>query len=144
MRGLISAIEINPEIAEALNHSPKIIAPNPSYPFLLATRAKEKPLLVITSSSRSAEDLAHELRELHDHVLEFPAWETLPHERLSPRSDTVARRAATLHSLKEGHHLHPIVITPVRGAIHRFISAISVNPLRTLEIGQELSLTDLV
>jgi len=144
MRGLISAIEINPEIAEALIHSPKIIAPNPAYPFLLAARAKEKPLLVITSSSRSAEDLAHELRELHDHVLEFPAWETLPHERLSPRTDTVARRVATLHSLKTGHHSHPIVITPVRGAIHRFISAISANPLRTLEIGQELSLTDLV
>jgi transcription-repair coupling factor (superfamily II helicase) len=55
--------------------------------------------LVITSSSRGAEDLAHELRELHSHVLEFPAWETLPHERLSPRSDTVARRIATLNSL---------------------------------------------
>ena len=97
MRGVISALEINPEVKDALVHSSKIIAPSSSYPFLLATRAKERPLLVITSSSRSAEDLAHELRELHDVVFEFPAWETLPHERLSPRSDTVARRVATLN-----------------------------------------------
>ena len=144
MRGVISAIEINPEVNDALLHSSKIIAPSPSYPFLLAARAKERPLLVITSSSRSAEDLAHELRELHDVVFDFPAWETLPHERLSPRSDTVARRIATLHSLKSSHDVHPIVVTPVRGAIHRFISAISAIPLRTLEVGQELSLTELV
>ena len=101
-------------------------------------------MLVITSSSRSAEDLAHELRELHDVVFEFPAWETLPHERLSPRSDTVARRVATLNSLKKRFDTHPIVITPVRGVIHRFISAISSDPLHTLEVGQELSLTSLV
>jgi transcription-repair coupling factor (superfamily II helicase) len=144
MRGVISAIEINPEVRDALVHSSKIIAPSSSYPFLLAARAKERPLLVITSSSRSAEDLAHELRELHDVVLEFPAWETLPHERLSPRSDTVARRIATLNSLAATHDAHPIVITPVRGAIHRFISATSSQPLLTLEVGQEISLTSLV
>ena len=144
MRGVISAIEINPEVNDALLHSSKIIAPSSSYPFLLAARAKERPLLVITSSSRSAEDLAHELRELHDVVLEFPAWETLPHERLSPRSDTVACRVATLNSLAATHTAHPIVITPVRGAIHRFISAISSQPLLTLEVGQEISLTSLV
>ena len=121
-----------------------MIAPPPAYPFLLAARAKERPLLVITSSSRGAEDLAHELRELHSHVLEFPAWETLPHERLSPRSDTVARRIATLNSLTNLKRENPIVITPVRGMIHRFIADISRVPLRTLEIGQEISLTALI
>ena len=32
-------------------------------------------------------------------VVEFPSWETLPHERLSPRSDTVGRRLAVLRRL---------------------------------------------
>ncbi|WP_298273876.1 hypothetical protein, partial [uncultured Bradyrhizobium sp.] len=38
-----------------------------------------------------------------------PSWETLPHERLSPRSDTVGRRLAVLRRLRhpdptgEGH-----------------------------------------
>lgn len=144
MRGLISLIETNSSVVDALKSAKKIIAPSPAYPFLLAARAKERPLLVVTSSSRGAEDLAHELRELHSHVLEFPAWETLPHERLSPRSDTVARRIATLNSLANATKENPIVITPVRGMIHRFIADISRVPLRTLEIGQALSLTNLV
>ena len=144
MRGLISLIETTSSVVDALTNATKIIAPPPAYPFLLAARAKERPLLVITSSSRGAEDLAHELRELHSHVLEFPAWETLPHERLSPRSDTVARRIATLNSLAHPKKENPIVITPVRGMIHRFIADISRVPLRTLEIGQEISLTDLI
>ncbi len=144
MRGLISLIETNSSAVDALKNATKIIAPPPAYPFLLAARAKERPLLVITTSSRGAEDLAHELRELHSHVLEFPAWETLPHERLSPRSDTVARRIATLNSLSNPKKENPIVITPVRGMIHRFIADISRVPLRTLEIGQEISLTGLI
>ena len=114
------------------------------YPFLLAARAVDHPLLVVTSSSRSSEDLANELRELYDSVLEFPAWETLPHERLSPRSDTVAKRIQTLYSLKDKNLTNPIVITPVRGAIHRIISDLATMPLLNLEIGKEQSLDELV
>lgn len=114
------------------------------YPFLLAARAHERPLLVITSSSRSAEDLVNELGELHSNVLAFPAWETLPHERLSPRSDTVARRIATLYSLIEKQSTNPIVVTPVRGAIHRIIGDLGKLDLMKLEIGKEQSLDLLV
>ena len=121
-----------------------IVAPQSMYPFLLAQRATDHPLLVVTSSSRTSEDLAQELRELYDDVLEFPAWETLPHERLSPRSDTVAKRIQTLYSLKNKHATNPIVITPVRGAIHRIISDLASQPLMKLEIGKEQSLDLLV
>ena len=74
MRGLIGAI---PDTDHALN----TVAPSAMYPFLLAAQVVDSPILVITSSSRSAEDLVSELRELHGNVMEFPAWETLPHER---------------------------------------------------------------
>ena len=121
-----------------------IVAPQSMYPFLLAQRATDHPLLVVTSSSRTSEDLAQELRELYDDVLEFPAWETLPHERLSPRSDTVAKRIQTLYSLKNKPARNPIVITPVRGAIHRIISDLASQPLMKLEIGKEQSLDLLV
>jgi transcription-repair coupling factor (superfamily II helicase) len=114
------------------------------YPFLLAARASSHPLLVVTSSSRSSEDLVNELRELYDDVLEFPAWETLPHERLSPRSDTVAKRIQTLYALQNKHSINPIVVTPVRGAIHRIISNLGSTPLMKLEIGGEQSLDLLV
>ena len=100
MRALVQMLGADAAVASCINDAPKIISPAPTYPFLLALRAQSKPLLVITSSSRGAEDLANELRELHPNVLEFPAWETLPHERLSPRSDTVAQRITTLIELK--------------------------------------------
>ena len=137
MRGLINALPLTA-------HASHIVAPAPMYPFLLAARAEKSPILVITSSSRSAEDLVNELRELHSNVMEFPAWETLPHERLSPRSDTVARRIATLYTLERKQGSNPIVVTPVRGAIHRIIADLGKSPLMQLEIGEEQSLDLLV
>ena len=48
--------------------------------------AREVPLLVITATGHEAEDLSAELAALlgPDKVAQFPAYETLPHERLSP------------------------------------------------------------
>ena len=137
MRGLINVLPTT-------THASHIVAPSALYPFLLAARAENSPILVITSSSRSAEDLVNELRELHSNVYEFPAWETLPHERLSPRSDTVARRLSTLYSLEKKQTVNPIVVTPVRGAIHRIIGNLGKWPLMKLEIGSEQSLDLLV
>jgi transcription-repair coupling factor (superfamily II helicase) len=131
-------------VASCLQDSAKLIAPAATYPFLLANLAQEAPLLIVTSSSRSAEDLANELRELHNHVLEFPAWETLPHERLSPRSDTVARRLATLADLAAGNNEKTIVVAPIRAVIHRFIADLASQPLQSLEIGSEVDLTSLI
>jgi transcription-repair coupling factor (superfamily II helicase) len=122
----------------------RIVGPSSTFPFLLAARASKHPLLVVTSSSRSSEDLVNELRELYDNVIEFPAWETLPHERLSPRSDTVALRIKSLYALKEKHTQHPIIVTPVRGVIHRIISELGSTPLLQLRVGQEQSMEDLV
>ena len=118
----------------------RIVAPSSTFPFLLAARAEKHPLLVVTSSSRSSEDLVNELQELYDNVIEFPAWETLPHERLSPRSDTVALRIKSLYALKEKHKQHPIIVTPVRGVIHRIISDLGTTPLLQLKVGQEQSM----
>ena len=137
MRGLIPVLPINSD-------SSHIVAPQSTYPFLLAARASLHPILVVTSSSRSSEDLVNELGELYDNVLEFPAWETLPHERLSPRSDTVAKRIQTLYALKDEQKINPIVVTPVRGAIHRIISNLGSAPLLRLEIGNEQSLDEFV
>jgi transcription-repair coupling factor (superfamily II helicase) len=143
MRGILSVLHSDTEVAAALTDSAKIIAPTSSYPFLVALAAQNKPVLVIISSSRGSEDLSEYLKSLHPTVFEFPAWETLPHERLSPRSDTVARRLSTLHSLAD-KPVNPIVVAPIRAVIHRFISSLAQTPLWTLEIGQEIGLTDLI
>ena len=144
MRALVAMIGSDLAVASCLRDSSKIIAPASTYPFLIAHRAKDKPLLIVTSSSRGAEDLANDLRELHGQVLEFPAWETLPHERLSPRSDTVARRLATLSALAVPNNENTIVVAPIRAVIHRFIADLASQPMQTFEIGSEVDLTTLI
>ena len=143
MRGLLGLLQSDSEVTSALKDSRKIIAPASTYPFLLAIKGLQSPLLVITSSSRSAEDLTEELKSLHNEVYEFPAWETLPHERLSPRSDTIAQRISTLYSLSDKTK-NPIIVAPIRAVIHRFIESLAKDPLWTIEIGQEVALTSLI
>ena len=145
MFGLLADLATNDELCHALTSHQRIIAPASSNPFLIALRAKSEPILVVTSSSRGAEDLAEDLRNLHPTVLEFPAWETLPHERLSPRSDTVAQRIKTLAALETmPNDSNAIVVAPIRAVIHRFIATLAKEPLMTIELGQEVSLTELI
>lgn len=82
--------------------------------------AHDRPLLVITATRREAEavrdDLGAWLPEAE--VRELPAWETLPHERLSPSAETVGRRGATLRALAERQPGTPmIVVASVRAAL---------------------------
>ncbi|WP_122261284.1 transcription-repair coupling factor [Ornithinimicrobium cerasi] len=76
-----------------------------AHPALVAalTRVDTTPVLAVTATGREADDLVSTLGELLEDggvgVAGFPSWETLPHERLSPRSDTVGRRLATLRRL---------------------------------------------
>ena len=75
-----------------------------------------------------SEDLVASLRSLlpPDSVAEYPAWETLPHERLSPRADTVGRRLAVLRRLRHpntGPDDDPatgpikVVVAPIRSVL---------------------------
>ena len=144
MKLIRDALAADAHIRDSLESKKRIIAPTSLHPFLASIRAAERPLLIVTSSSRSSEDLVNDLRELHDDVFEFPAWETLPHERLSPRSDTVAQRISTLIKLKESKTHNPIVVTPVRGLIHRIINSLAQVPVRELAVGAQCDLKELI
>jgi transcription-repair coupling factor (superfamily II helicase) len=104
-----------------------LTAPPALRPFVVAAVAAPpdgggagRPVLAVTATSREADDLAGALGSLLDpaQVAVYPAWETLPHERLSPRSDTVGRRLAVLRRLA-----HPagdpvrVVVAPVRSVL---------------------------
>ena len=87
---------------------------------LIAERAR--PLLVVVPRTSDAEAVADGLAAHlgEDRVAVFPAWETLPHERLSPQPRTVGRRLAVLDRLaRPDAHEHPLlaVVAPVRAAL---------------------------
>lgn len=115
----------------------ELAAPPATRPFALAALAREaiRPILAVTATSRETEDLAASLRSLLNpaEVAEYPAWETLPHERLSPRADTVGRRLAVLRRLR-----HPSDTDPATGPIK-----VLVAPIRSVLQPQVPNLGDL-
>ncbi|MFM1954670.1 MAG: transcription-repair coupling factor [Actinomycetota bacterium] len=107
--------------------------------------------LVITATGREAEDLAASLRALEPtaEVIEFPSWETLPHERLSPSAETVGRRVRALRRLHEVATSqetldHPIfVLASIRAALQPIVAGLGEREPVTLEQGREYSLFEL-
>jgi transcription-repair coupling factor (superfamily II helicase) len=88
----------------------------------LAARAG-RSVLAVTPTGREADDLVDTLASLlgPDEVALYPSWETLPHERLSPRADTVGRRLAVMRRITHpgGMGAPPlaVVVAPVRAVL---------------------------
>ena len=110
-------------------------------------------VLAITATAREAEDLTSALTSLlpDPHAAEyFPAWETLPHERLSPRSDTSGRRLAVLRRLVSPDRGDPksgplqVVATPIRSVLQPLVGGLGqLEPVR-LDQGKQAELEDVV
>ncbi|WP_040792097.1 transcription-repair coupling factor [Nocardia paucivorans] len=93
--------------------SVEFVAPSAVRAFVAATIAAERPVVMVTATGREADDLTVELTEmLGAAVAQFPSWETLPHERLSPGADTVGRRLEVLRRL--AHPEDPVFPEPLR------------------------------
>src|SRR5699024_8072388 len=79
------------------------------------------------------------------HLAELPAWETLPHERLSPRADTVARRLKTLRRIAHPQTEDPVhvLLMPVRSLLQPISTGLGdLRPVRA-RVGEEHPLEDL-
>ncbi len=110
-------------------------------------------VLAITATAREAEDLASALSSLlpDEHAAAyFPAWETLPHERLSPRSDTSGKRLAVLRRLANPDPGDPrsgrlaVVATPIRSVLQPLVGGLgSLEPVR-LDLGKQAELDEVV
>ena len=116
-----------------------ITAPLGIHPFYQAAAAQladvKKPLVIITPTSQNAEDVKRNLEALvpDKKIAIFPAWETLPHERLSPRADTVASRLETLYKLANPAKTGgvEVLIAPVRALIQPFAKGLEkLTPVR--------------
>jgi len=99
-------------------------------------RGKPASLLVVAPTGRRAESMGAALESLLPgaRVLHFPAWETLPHERLSPSAETVGRRLDVLRQAAQWDGAAPLVITAsVRSALQPI--AAGLMDAGTLELG---------
>ena len=119
-----------------LSENDNLIAPAAVHGFLAATL--NTPLLIITTSTRHAEELSQEIGSWigKDLVVNFPAWETLPHERLSPKADTVTARFKALNKISD--QKVKVIVCSVRALLQPIIA----NNLNTsiIKIQQGLNL----
>ncbi len=127
-----------------------ITAPDAARPFLVSCLAAgaDAPLLVVSANGREADDLTAELAELLDDpdaVAQFPSWETLPHERLSPSADTVGQRLAVLHRLANpGDNPLRVVVTTVRSLVQPMAPGLGEVATVTLREGIEVDFDSLL
>ncbi|MET1005137.1 MAG: transcription-repair coupling factor, partial [Propionibacteriaceae bacterium] len=162
LSGLVDLFAPEPTIAETIGDARArtltaldITAPPPMRPLIAAALAASterggagRPVLVVTSTYREAEDVTAALQSLsgEDTVAYYPAWETLPHERLSPRSDTVGRRLAVLRRLSgnaEGESAPRIIVAPVRSILQPQVKGLGdLKPVR-LVVGEDFDLDEL-
>ncbi|BAH54071.1 transcription-repair coupling factor [Rhodococcus opacus] len=132
------------QVTEALGRRHlDIVAPAPARPFVAAALAERTHLLLVTATGREADDLTAELQEMiGDAVAQFPSWETLPHERLSPSADTVGRRVEVLRRLARpddrsyGAPLQ-VVVTTVRSLVQPMAPGLGEIEPVTLRVGVE-------
>ena len=167
LAGLLAAVAEDPQLRTALDVQPgtpqagerDLVAPQALRPLVTAALAAGTAggpgrfALAVTATAREAEDLTAALRSLvppHTIAL-FPGWETLPHERLSPRSDTVGQRIAVLRRLA-----HPaaaddtlggplkVVVAPIRAVLQPIVSGLGdLVPVR-LAAGDEADPDDVI
>ena len=129
-----------------------LTAPSALRPFVVKGLVDAgRTVLAVAATAREAEDLVAALGGLMDPavVAYYPAWETLPHERLSPRSDTVGRRLAVLRRLR-----HPgadasngpvkVVVAPVRSLLQPQVRGLADLEPVELVVGSEVELDDVV
>ncbi|MEV4005813.1 transcription-repair coupling factor [Actinomadura sp. NPDC049753] len=168
LSGLVDLACTDPGLRSALTRprtDREIVAPAALWPILAAALSRrlradgEGVVLAVTATGREAEDLTAALSSLlaPERVAHFPAWETLPHEKLSPRSDTVGQRLAVLRRL-----VHPgaggppagdvsakggaldVVVTPVRAVLQPIVSGLAdLEPVR-LASGEDADMDDTV
>ena len=111
-----------------------------------------KPVVLVVASGREAEETVGALRSWYDgdpnDIAQLEAWETLPHERLSPRADTVASRMAVFRRLKHPSDTEPmfgrirILVMPVRSLIQPVVAGLAdVEPL-VFTRGEDLPLDE--
>ncbi|WP_307967674.1 transcription-repair coupling factor [Sinomonas sp. ASV322] len=164
LEGLRRAVAEDPTVARLRDYASKpaarrsqdlqVAAPAGMRPVIVAEILECVPdegavVLAVTATGREAEDLVDALGAYlpADSVALFPSWETLPHERLSPRSDTVGRRLAVLRRLAHpgtaGSELR-VVVAPIRAVLQPLVAGLGDLAPVSLAVGQERSFDDVV
>ncbi len=120
LRGLLDSLAADPALTALLgrrNAAMAVPAPGRALALAgLAVASDRRPLLVVTATRTEAERLETDLAAVlgAGEVELFPAWETLPLERVSPALETMGRRLRVLHRLGHPDRMPSVVVASAR------------------------------
>ena len=122
---LARLLDRDPAIEAALGRRSAVLAvPEPARAIAIAAIVRQtdrRPIVVATPTTADADRLVNDLALFlgPDQVASFPAWETLPFERVSPSIETMAQRVRTLWQLRDPERAPAVVVAPARALVQR-------------------------
>ncbi|MBA3489667.1 MAG: transcription-repair coupling factor, partial [Longispora sp.] len=162
LAGLLAAALDSPALVRARSGGRELDLSGPPAlrPFVTAAAAapngeptgdSTSTVLAITATTREAEELAAAVGNFlpPEQVVVYPAWETLPHERLSPRSDTVGRRLEILRRLAQQSESKNtpalrVLVAPVRSVLQPQLAGLGDLEPVELRAGSQADLDGVV
>ncbi|MEN9740393.1 MAG: transcription-repair coupling factor [Actinomycetota bacterium] len=140
LAGLVSSVA---PLARTLRGPALTLEDGARAPLIAAMCAEPTVMLVVTATGREAESLAESLATWGVQSVIFPSWETLPHERLSPSSETIAHRIEALRRVRTWNGIESLVVlASVRAALQPLSAAIADSAPLNFSVGARHNLLD--
>ncbi len=137
LAGLNAMLREEPGVLAALGRaSTVLVVPEPARAVTLAgllAASRRAPMVVAVPTAADAERLSADLQNfLPANAVElFPAWETLPFERVSPSIETMGLRLRTMWRLRTADPSLSVIVAPARALVQRLGPHVEdVEPIR--------------
>jgi transcription-repair coupling factor (superfamily II helicase) len=137
-----------PALRAVVSRQPTVAVPDAARALFVGALAgvtSRRPLLLAVPTGAEAERLVRDLGQfLGDGEVElFPAWETLPFERVSPSFETMGRRLRVMWRLRSGTP-PAVVVAPVRALVQRLGPHVEVVEPVVVRPGDQVDRDELV
>ncbi len=125
-----------------------LAVPEAARPLTIASIAAEterSPVVVAVPTSSEAERLRADLSMYlgEDDVALFPAWETLPFERISPNVETMGRRLEVLWRLQDPERAPRVIVASARSLVQRLGPGVDELDPIIVGVGDQIDISDL-
>ncbi len=150
LSALARLLDADPALEAALGRRSAVLAvPEPARALAIAAlvrQSERRPIVVATPTTADADRLVNDLALFlgPEEVASFPAWETLPFERVSPSIETMAQRVRTLWQLRDPERAPAVIVASARSLVQRLgPHAGEIDPI-VIGAGDVVDTTELV
>ena len=150
LSSLAALLRDDPSVRDALGRTAATVAVpeavRAAYIAAIAETSSRSPIVVAVPTVAEAETLCDDLGTWlgPDAVEWFPAWETLPFERVSPSTETMGRRMRVMWRLGDPARSPRVVVAPIRALLQRLGPHIEETRPVIVGVGDTVDSTQLV